>query len=47
MAYPTFSAPGTPAFTMPTTLPLESNSGPPELPGWTGAEIWYVETSPR
>ena len=33
MAYPTFSAPGIPAFTTPTTLPRLSNTGPPLLPG--------------
>ena len=39
MAYPTFSAPGIPALVMPTIFPYLSNSGPPLLPGWIGAEI--------
>ena len=28
------------------TLPFLSNNGPPLLPGWIGAEIWYNATSP-
>lgn len=26
--------------TTPIRLPLASTSGPPDLPSWTGAEIW-------
>ncbi len=30
---------------MPTTVPLPSNSGPPELPGFTAASVWMNGTT--